>query len=50
MFNFEIKKIVGKPTIIFLYIGAEGRTRTGTKLPSRDFKSLVSTNSTTTAN
>ena len=30
-------------------IGAEGRTRTGTKLPSRDFKSLVSTNSTTTA-
>ena len=27
-----------------------GRTRTGTKFPSRDFKSLVSTNSTTWAN
>ena len=29
--------------------GARGRTRTGTKFPSRDFKSLVSTNSTTRA-
>ena len=25
------------------FAGAEGRIRTGTKLPSRDFKSLVST-------
>ena len=30
-------------------IGAQSRTWTGTKLPSRDFKSLVSTNSTTWA-
>ena len=29
--------------------GARGRTRTGTELPPRDFKSLVSTNSTTRA-
>ena len=28
---------------------AQGRTRTGTELPPRDFKSLVSTNSTTRA-
>ena len=30
-------------------IGAEGRTRTGTGLPPRDFKSLASTNSATPA-
>ena len=39
--------------VIFFHIyclnGARGRTRTGTKFPSRDFKSLVSTNSTTRA-
>ena len=29
--------------------GAEGRNRTGTRLPSRDFKSLASTNSATPA-
>ena len=29
--------------------GAEGRTRTGTPLPTRDFKSLASTNSATPA-
>ena len=31
-------------------LSAEGRTRTGTPLPTRDFKSLASTNSATPAN
>lgn len=30
-------------------LSARGRNRTGTELPPRDFKSLVSTNSTTRA-
>ena len=32
-----------------LYLAAGDRTRTGTKLPSRDFKSLASANSATPA-
>ena len=36
-------------TLLHKVYGARGRTRTGTKFPSRDFKSLVSTNSTTRA-
>ena len=32
-----------KKVSISTYFGAEGRTRTGTELPPRDFKSLVST-------
>jgi hypothetical protein len=32
-----------------VYFGAEGRTRTGTPLLTRDFKSLASTNSATSA-
>ena len=33
-----------------LRYGARGRTRTGTELPPRDFKSLASTNFATRAN
>ena len=33
-----------------IYNGARGRTRTGTELPPRDFKSLASTNFATRAN
>ena len=38
-----------KQEAIITEIGARGRTRTGTEFPPRDFKSLVSTNSTTRA-
>ena len=34
----------------FVMIGASGRSRTGTPVKARDFKSLVSTNFTTEAN
>ena len=34
----------------YLQVGARGRTRTGTVLPPRDFKSLASTNFATRAN
>ena len=44
--NFSIKKKVADFSTTF---GAEDRTRTDTLLRARDFKSLVSANSTTSA-
>jgi hypothetical protein len=38
-----------KPFVSLMFLGAWGRNRTGTTLPSRDFKSLASTCSATQA-
>ena len=41
--------LAGTTANILAIVGARGRTRTGTRLRARDFKSLVSTNFTTRA-
>ena len=58
----EVKKIFSKRKVVnfeqlttfiysvgYLQIGAEGRTRTGTLLPTADFESAASANSATSA-